>query len=270
MFGRLHKELARLALCRKVGLACIAGNASEARFRLCNLASPSRGQVARFAHLPGIDLIDATQCYLLPPATERPSMTTYSSVRPRFHVSCCLWYPRLVSPSTTVVSPVWTPGSLLHGWRRHRAPAWSVPSSEVTKCDTNTSPRRLATHLLQQVDQSFTSRRHSGHGSASATRNNIIAKDQTTIAKASKASSEYHTMEALCGGPRYTCTVGCRAATYSTSSGTKSGLSYGPPWAHYLGGYQDWLLGGPLGLPDLRCTAPDGVKHKDYGGEVLG
>jgi dsDNA-binding SOS-regulon protein len=47
-------------------------------------------------------------------------------------------------------------------------------------------------------------------------------------------------------------------------------LSYGPPWAHYLSGYQDRLLGGPLGLPDLRCTAPDGVKHKDYGGEVLG
>jgi hypothetical protein len=22
-------------------------------------------------------------------------------------------------------------------------------------------------------------------------------------------------------------------------------LSYGPPWAHYLGGYQDRLLGGP-------------------------
>jgi hypothetical protein len=48
------------------------------------------------------------------------------------------------------------------------------------------------------------------------------------------------------------------------------GLSYGPPWAHYLGGYQDRLLGGPLGLPDLRCTIPDGVKHKDYRGEVLG
>jgi hypothetical protein len=43
-------------------------------------------------------------------------------------------------------------------------------------------------------------------------------------------------------------------------------LSYGPPWAHYLGGYKDRLLGGPLGLPDLRCTAPAGVKHKDYGG----
>jgi hypothetical protein len=47
-------------------------------------------------------------------------------------------------------------------------------------------------------------------------------------------------------------------------------VSYGPPWAHYLGGYQDRLLGGPLGLPDLRCTVPDGVKHKDYEGEVLG
>jgi hypothetical protein len=48
------------------------------------------------------------------------------------------------------------------------------------------------------------------------------------------------------------------------------GLSYGSPWAHYLGGYQDLLLGGPLGLPDLRCTAPDGMKHKDYREEVLG
>jgi hypothetical protein len=48
------------------------------------------------------------------------------------------------------------------------------------------------------------------------------------------------------------------------------GLLYGPPWAHYRGGYQDRLLGGPLGLPDLRCTTPDGVKHKDYRGAVLG
>jgi hypothetical protein len=71
----------------------------------------------------------------------------------------------------------------------------------------------------QQVDQSFTSRRHRGHGSANATRNNTNANDHTTIAKASIASSEYHTMEAFCGGPGYTSTVGCRAATYSTSSG---------------------------------------------------
>jgi hypothetical protein len=47
-------------------------------------------------------------------------------------------------------------------------------------------------------------------------------------------------------------------------------VSYGPPWAHYLGGYQDRLLGGPLGLPGLCHTAPDGVRRKDYGGEVLG
>jgi hypothetical protein len=47
-------------------------------------------------------------------------------------------------------------------------------------------------------------------------------------------------------------------------------LSYGPPWAHYLGGYQDRLLGRPLGLLGLCHTAPDGVRHKDYGGEVLG
>jgi hypothetical protein len=47
-------------------------------------------------------------------------------------------------------------------------------------------------------------------------------------------------------------------------------LSYGPPWAYYLGGYQDRLLGGPLGLPGLCHTAPDGVRRKDYGAEVLG
>jgi hypothetical protein len=47
-------------------------------------------------------------------------------------------------------------------------------------------------------------------------------------------------------------------------------LSYGPPWAHYIGGYQDRLLGGPLGLPGLRRTAPEGVKRKDYTGVVLG
>jgi hypothetical protein len=46
-------------------------------------------------------------------------------------------------------------------------------------------------------------------------------------------------------------------------------MSYGPPWADYLGGYQDRLLGGPLGLPDLCRTVPVGVRRKDYGGEVL-
>jgi hypothetical protein len=45
---------------------------------------------------------------------------------------------------------------------------------------------------------------------------------------------------------------------------------YGPPWAHCIGGYQDRLLGGPLGLPGLRYTAPEGVEHKDYTGVVLG
>jgi hypothetical protein len=55
----------------------------------------------------------------------------------------------------------------------------------------------------------------------------------------------------------------------STTQPKARGLSYGPPWAYYLSGYQDRLLSGPLGLPYLCCTAPDGVKHKDYGGEVL-
>jgi hypothetical protein len=47
-------------------------------------------------------------------------------------------------------------------------------------------------------------------------------------------------------------------------------LSYGPPWAYYLGGYQDRLLGGHLRLLGLCHTTPDGVGRKDYGGEVLG
>jgi hypothetical protein len=44
-------------------------------------------------------------------------------------------------------------------------------------------------------------------------------------------------------------------------------VSYGPPWAHYLSGYQDRLLGGPLGLPALCRTVPDGMRRKDYGGK---
>jgi hypothetical protein len=47
-------------------------------------------------------------------------------------------------------------------------------------------------------------------------------------------------------------------------------LSYGHPWAHYSGGYQERLLGGPLGLLDLCYTAPVGVERKDYRGIVLG
>jgi hypothetical protein len=39
---------------------------------------------------------------------------------------------------------------------------------------------------------------------------------------------------------------------------------------HYLGGYQDRLLGGPLRLLGLCHTAPDDVGRKDYDGKVLG
>jgi hypothetical protein len=67
-------------------------------------------------------------------------------------------------------------------------------------------------------------------------------------------------------------TTGGKKISREEAGGSAAGstLSYGPPWAHNLGGYQDRLLGGPLGLPDLRCTTPAGVKHKDYEGEVLG
>jgi hypothetical protein len=44
---------------------------------------------------------------------------------------------------------------------------------------------------------------------------------------------------------------------------------YGPPWTHYLGGYQDRLLGRPLRLLSLCHTTPDGVGRKDYSGGVL-
>jgi hypothetical protein len=47
-------------------------------------------------------------------------------------------------------------------------------------------------------------------------------------------------------------------------------VSYGPPWAHYLDGYQDRLLGGPVGLLGLCHMTPDGVGRKDYDGGVLG
>jgi hypothetical protein len=47
-------------------------------------------------------------------------------------------------------------------------------------------------------------------------------------------------------------------------------LSYRHPWAHYSGGYWDRLLRGPMGLLDLGCTTPVGVKHKAYRGLVLG
>jgi hypothetical protein len=60
------------------------------------------------------------------------------------------------------------------------------------------------------------------------------------------------------------------ARRVASLTGWRHRLSYGHPWAHYSGGYQDRLLGGPLGLPALCYTTPDGVERKDYGGGVLG
>jgi hypothetical protein len=72
--------------------------------------------------------------------------------------------------------------------------------------------------------------------------------------------------------PRYRIMKLTRSAefTVSDSSNVSSIVSYGPPLAYYLGGYQDRLLGRPLGLLGLCHTAPYGVRRKDYGGEVLG
>jgi hypothetical protein len=53
------------------------------------------------------------------------------------------------------------------------------------------------------------------------------------------------------------CSSSCRqqtkpmSATPQRQTRKRRDLSYGPPWAHYLGGYQDRLLGGPLVLPGL-------------------
>jgi hypothetical protein len=46
-------------------------------------------------------------------------------------------------------------------------------------------------------------------------------------------------------------------------------MSYGPPWTHYLSGYQDRLLGWPLGLLGLGCMTTVGVERKDLGEGVL-
>jgi hypothetical protein len=61
-----------------------------------------------------------------------------------------------------------------------------------------------------------------------------------------------------------------RFGTAAALSSVLRSVSYGHPWARYLSGYQDRLLGGPLGLHGLRYTPPDGVEQKDYEGEVLG
>jgi hypothetical protein len=62
--------------------------------------------------------------------------------------------------------------------------------------------------------------------------------------------------ELLKKGVKFVWSEGCEKAFHTLGK-----LSYGPPWAHCIGGYQDRLLGGPLGLPGLRYTAPEGVEH---------
>jgi hypothetical protein len=120
------------------------------------------------------------------------------------------------------------PTCLLHTWRPHQ----QRPFALVLHLHQHESSRNL--HLQYLAKNQYTQHCQSliTQGSdhppvleAHMVLNNTNANDHTTIEKASKASSEYHTMEALCGGPGHTGTVGCRAATYSTSSGTKSGSS---------------------------------------------
>jgi hypothetical protein len=109
------------------------------------------------------------------------------------------------------------------GYRKMRG--WSVPSSEVTKCDTNISPRRLITHLLHQMVHYRTNRRGSRHWSATIKRDNIRTINQTKVPMISKITSESCAMVSFLRRPWTTGKVGCRTATYSTSSGTKFGSS---------------------------------------------
>jgi hypothetical protein len=102
---------------------------------------------------------------------------------------------------------------------------WSVLSSEVTKCDTNIRLRRLITHLLHQMVHYRTNRRGSGHWSATIKRDNIRTINQTKVPTKSKITSESCAMVSFLWRPWTTGKVGCRTATYSTSSGTKFGSS---------------------------------------------
>jgi hypothetical protein len=60
------------------------------------------------------------------------------------------------------------------------------------------------------------------------------------------------------------------SSTSLAASTSAASVVWTSPWAHYLGGYKDRLLGGSLGLLGLCHTAPVGVGRKDYGGDVLG
>jgi hypothetical protein len=94
-----------------------------------------------------------------------------------------------------------------------------------------------------------------------------------TLRKLSRRSRAEYTLplrNASCRSQRWHARLREFAPQRSSPSSLKTPMSYGPPRAHYLGGYQDRLLGGPLGLPGLRYTAPEGVEHKDYTGVVLG
>jgi hypothetical protein len=102
---------------------------------------------------------------------------------------------------------------------------WSVPSSEVTKCDTNISPNRLITHFLHQMVHYCTNRRGSGHWSATTKRDNIRTTNQTIVPTKSKITSESCAMVSFLWRPWTTGKVGRRTATYSTSSGTNFGSS---------------------------------------------
>jgi hypothetical protein len=102
---------------------------------------------------------------------------------------------------------------------------WSIPSSEVTKCDTNISPRRLITYLLHRMVHYRTNHQGSGQWSATNTRDNIRTKSQTKVPMTSKITSESCAMVSFLWRPWTTGKVGCRTATYLTSSGMKFGSS---------------------------------------------
>ena len=93
------------------------------------------------------------------------------------------------------------------GYAFHSIGYWSVPSFEVTKCDTNISPRRLITYLLHQMVHHRTTLH--GNGQWSATIARITTKTHTTILT-TKRSSESCAIRSFLRVTLSTGKVGCR------------------------------------------------------------
>jgi hypothetical protein len=152
--------------------------------------------------------------------------------------------------------------------------AATMPAVELKKYDARSPPRQTTTMdsppSLLDFAICFSQRNSNLWGSPSMTQSRTQSSgldatpypSKTLVATTTQSASTF-----LLLGPSTTHLARVARQELDRQVGP---VSYGPPWAHYLGGYQDRLLGGPLGLPDLCWTVPIGVRRKDYGGVVLG